>query len=196
MKKLDPDTAARVAIAQALRNQDLRDTCERLKSGPFELLAGAVAARAALMTHWRYFETVLNIDARTTLDDCLRVAGREWRATYAAHLCRECDDYSPTEDGHPCADCGRPVWYDSVNDYWHHMTEGECFLASHRPYRSGPTDDEIISDALNAAVAVVQEKLGQQNGDFASHHFDSGFNGMADILARYVEAERAHLANY
>lgn len=187
---LSPVTAARCALTLATFNADVRRVAVEHQTATACGVAAAHALRIADS------EPLPLCDAPPlTIDAILDVAAADWMEVYDAACDPEQCNYSPIEDGHPCADCGRPVWYESTRQTWYHMTPGSCFAASYRPYRSGPTDAEIISDALNAAVAVVQEKLGQQHGDFASHHFDSGFNGMADILERYVKAERAHLAD-
>ncbi len=76
------------------------------------------------------------------------------------------DDYSPSEDGDPCADCGRPVWYDEERGDWFHMVPGECFLATYRPKPDPPACcDECGEDLSLDPVAVVKTERGSYCSD-------------------------------
>ena len=56
-------------------------------------------------------------------------------------------------------------------------------------------NDTLAEVALDAAVATIQDALGQTDGGFAGHYF-SGDTGDAvlRLLRDYIAAERAHLA--
>jgi hypothetical protein len=47
----------------------------------------------------------------------------------------------------------------------------------------------MVDDALNAAVALIQKRLGVQTGDVAAHVFSDG--AVADALRNYVDTEIA-----
>lgn len=56
-------------------------------------------------------------------------------------------------------------------------------------------DDTLAEVALNAAVATIQDALGQTDGGFAGTYF-SGHRGefIRNLLRDYIAAEREHLA--
>ena len=56
-------------------------------------------------------------------------------------------------------------------------------------------DDTLAEVALDAAVAAIQNALGQTDGGFAGIYF-SGHRGefIRNLLRDYITAERAHLA--
>lgn len=60
-----------------------------------------------------------------------------WEGADTEEVLEEIDDalvsnYSPKEDGEPCADCGEPVWHNSDGeDCWYHVDPAIiCFLAN------------------------------------------------------------------
>ena len=54
--------------------------------------------------------------------------------------------------------------------------------------------NDYIDDAIDAAIAVIQDELGQTDGGFAAHHLaGDDYRTLRAILKRYAEAERAHL---
>jgi hypothetical protein len=56
--------------------------------------------------------------------------------------------------------------------------------------------NDYIDDAIDAAVAVIQDELGQTDGGFAAHHLaGDDYQTLRTILKRYAEAERANLQN-
>ncbi len=56
--------------------------------------------------------------------------------------------------------------------------------------------NDYIDDAIDAAVAVIQNELGQTDGGFAAHHLaGDDYQTLRTILKRYAEAERANLQN-
>ena len=57
------------------------------------------------------------------------------------------------------------------------------------------SDDTLAVNALDAAVATIQDVLGQTDGGFASIYF-AGERGAAILLLLedYIAAERAHMA--
>jgi hypothetical protein len=56
-------------------------------------------------------------------------------------------------------------------------------------------DGIAIFDAMNAALAILQEHVGQRHGDFASDYFSEDLNGIAPLLQRYLNAERTGLGS-
>ena len=54
--------------------------------------------------------------------------------------------------------------------------------------------NDYIDDAIDAAVAVIQNELGQTDGGFAAHHLaGDDYQTLRTILKRYADAERNHL---
>ena len=54
--------------------------------------------------------------------------------------------------------------------------------------------NDYIDDAIDAAVAVIQDELGQTDGGFAAHHLaGDDYQTLRTILKRYADAERNHL---
>lgn len=87
-----------------------------------------------------------------------------------------------------CLDFGVPSWTVSPNgmrqivDYLRSMTD------------PGQTVGDFIDDAIDAAVAVIQDELGQTDGGFAAHHLaGDDYQTLRTILKRYADAERNHL---
>jgi len=71
---------------------------------------------------------------------------------------------------------------------WHRARR--CIL-----YRAFNMND-YIDAAIDAAVAVIQNELGQTDGGFAAHHLaGDDYQTLRTILKRYAEAERANLQN-
>jgi hypothetical protein len=55
------------------------------------------------------------------------------------------------------------------------------------------TDKEVLDDALNAAVKVIQDHLGVTTGDYAGVHFSGGgADGFKAIMQRYLDGERLY----
>lgn len=69
----------------------------------------------------------------------------------------------------------------------HHVAEAE--------FDPNSADGIAIFDAMNAALAILQEHVGQRHGDFASGYFSEDFNGIAPLLQRYLNAERTGLGS-
>ena len=63
------------------------------------------------------------------------------------------------------------------------------------PFAPNSADGIAITDAMNAALAILQEHVGQRHGDFASDYFSEDFNGIAPLLQRYLNAERTGLGS-
>ena len=63
------------------------------------------------------------------------------------------------------------------------------------PFAPNSADGIAIFDAMNAALAILQEHVGQRHGDFASGYFSEDFNGIAPLLQRYLNAERKWLVS-
>jgi hypothetical protein len=53
---------------------------------------------------------------------------------------------------------------------------------------------DYIDDAIDAAIAVIQDELGQPDGGFAGHWLTGErYATLRAILTDYAEAERDHL---
>ena len=54
--------------------------------------------------------------------------------------------------------------------------------------------NDYIDDAIDAAIAVIQDELGQTDGGFAAHHLTGDdYQTLRTIFKRYADAERNHL---
>ncbi len=54
--------------------------------------------------------------------------------------------------------------------------------------------NDYIDDAIDAAVAVIQDELGQTDGGFAAHHLaGDDYMLLRAIFKRYADAELNHL---
>lgn len=52
----------------------------------------------------------------------------------------------------------------------------------------------MIDDAINAAIAVIQDALGQTDGGFAAHYLSGErLKALRAILTDYARAERANM---
>jgi len=75
--------------------------------------------------------------------------------------CDGCDGYSPYNDGDPCVDCGRPVWYAEDHDTWYHAVEGECFLATYRKKPEAQGEPEEPADDFRTYHSISNEEAGR-----------------------------------
>ena len=53
---------------------------------------------------------------------------------------------------------------------------------------------DTITNAIDAAIAVIQDALGQTDGGFAAHYLSGErYAALHAILTDYARAERAHM---
>ena len=73
---------------------------------------------------------------------------------------------------------------------------GECFDAVPADPHRFTLSDEVLNDALNAAVLVVQRHIGQTDGGIAGQFFSGdGREGFDEVMQAYADVERLYAAD-
>jgi hypothetical protein len=56
-------------------------------------------------------------------------------------------------------------------------------------------DNDAIHAAMTAALVILQEHVGQDDGGMASMYWDDDWNGIEEVFRDYLKAEREFLAD-